>query len=42
MEDKQYEELLKKIKARQPLNTEILDEVMHSADIVAVLDEDDQ
>ena len=41
MEDKQYEELLKKIKARQPLNTEILDEVMHSADIVSVLDEDE-
>ena len=41
MEDKQYESLLQKIKTRQTLNTDVLDEVMHSADIVAVLDEDD-
>lgn len=41
MEDKQYESLLQKIKTRQTLNTDVLDEAMHSADIVAVLDEDD-
>ena len=41
MEDKQYESLLQKIKTRQTLNTDVLDEVMHSADIVSVLDEDE-
>jgi magnesium transporter len=41
MESQQYQELLEKIKSRQPLDTEMLDEVMHPADIVSVLDEDD-
>jgi magnesium transporter len=41
MKSQQYQELLEKIKSRQPLNTEMLDEVMHPADIVSVLDEDD-
>ncbi|MGN0194622.1 MAG: magnesium transporter [Pseudoramibacter sp.] len=41
MKSQQYQELLEKIKSRQPLNTEMLDEVMHPADIVSVLDEDE-
>ena len=36
----QHEALLERIKSREPINTEWLDEIMHSADIVAVLDDD--